>query len=122
MSVSVLLVDDDDANRITLSALLEDEGYAVDVAANFGEASRKLTQGAGYDLVLLDQHLGDGIGTELIPTIRARLPKAKVVLVSGSIEAGAAGLLDCDGVVRKGSNFPALVSLIRTFAQGSRHG
>jgi CheY-like chemotaxis protein len=33
------LVDDDESNRLTLSALLEDEGFQVDVAASFVEAS-----------------------------------------------------------------------------------
>jgi len=33
-----MLIDDDEGNRVTLSALLEDEGYVVDLAASFSEA------------------------------------------------------------------------------------
>ena len=114
MSANLLLVDDDDSNRITLSALLEDEGYTVETAANFAEAAGKIGRGApGYDLVLLDQHLGDGIGTELVPSIRSHLPKAKVLLISGSIEAEhtLSGVLD--GIVRKGSDFPDILEQIK---------
>ena len=38
----VLLVDDDESNRLTLSALLEDDGFSVDLAVSFADATLKL--------------------------------------------------------------------------------
>ena len=37
----ILVVDDDESIRKSLTAVLRDEGYAVDVAASGGEAIRK---------------------------------------------------------------------------------
>ena len=84
----LLLIDDDEGNRVTLSALLEDEGFVIDVVSSFAEATRLLESGgAQYVAVLLDHSLGDGYGTDLIPLIRNAQPLAKVVAMSGSVGA-----------------------------------
>src|SRR5687768_11644515 len=80
----ILLVDDDESNRLTLSVLLEEEDFRVTLAASRAEAERLLDSAETYDLVLLDHSLGDGFGTELIPLIRQKLPAAKIVALSGS--------------------------------------
>lgn len=111
MRASVLLVDDDESSRVVLAALLEDEGFQVDVAASFGAAGEKLAaESASYDLVLLDQNLGDGRGTELLPALRARLPNAKAVLISGDVSEGGGARPPPDVVLSKGVDFPALLS------------
>jgi CheY-like chemotaxis protein len=112
MGLSVLLVDDDESSRIVLSALLEDEGFRVEVAASFAEAEARLSSGARYDLVLLDQHLGDGRGTELLPLARERAQGARVLLVSGSVDQDGADDAGFDGVVPKGASFPDLLARI----------
>lgn len=89
MSARVLLVDDNDANRLTLSALLESEAFRVTQASSLAEARQALRDSAGFDLVLLDRQLGDGLGIELIPLIRAGLPGSKIILVSGSTSRDA---------------------------------
>ena len=38
----LLLVDDDEANRLTLSTLLEDDGFTVDLAASHEGVGREL--------------------------------------------------------------------------------
>lgn len=82
--IRVLLVEDDDANRLTMAALLEDEGFAVDEAASFAEAKLKIaTAGAPYDVILLDRNLGDGFGPDLAPDARARMPRVRLVALSG---------------------------------------
>jgi two-component system response regulator RegA len=111
----VLLVDDSEPNRLTLGSLLEDEGHEVDLAASMNEGRAALQRpGAAYDLVLLDLHLGDGLGTKLLPVVRERLPGARVLLISGSIEdhelpRGPA----FDGVLDKGRSFDDLVRLMK---------
>ena len=104
--IRLLLVDDDDGNRLTLSALLEDEGFHVAVVASFAEATRLLESGAAdYAAVLLDHSLGDGYGTDLIPLIRRGIPNAKVIAMSGSV--GGDGVRNSsDAELPKGLHFP----------------
>ncbi len=81
----LLLVDDNASVRLALSALLEEEGYVVETAASFADAARRLAAGLpGFGMALLDMHLGDGLGTDLIPLFRARSSRTKLVLLSGS--------------------------------------
>jgi two-component system OmpR family response regulator len=83
MSARVLLLDDDDAARLTLAALLEDEFDVAEVSC-LADARASLTNGTAFDLVLLDRHLGDGHGIDLIPLVRSQLPRCKIIVVSGS--------------------------------------
>lgn len=117
----VLLVEDDGSSRLVLSVLLEEEGFRVDVASSFAEAQGALVRSdADHELVLLDQHLGDGIGTDLVPAIRARLPQARVVIVSGSAEEKEAALAGCDAVVPKGVSFPDLMARLTQVLRAPR--
>jgi DNA-binding response OmpR family regulator len=100
----ILLADDDEGNRITLAALLEDEGHHVDLAGSFAEASQALAS-RGYDVALLDQYLGDGLGSDLLPLAQAR--SARVVFLSGSTELEGLG-----PVFLKGRPFRELLSLL----------
>ncbi|HEU4405957.1 MAG TPA: response regulator [Polyangiaceae bacterium] len=110
----LLLVDDDESNRLTLAVLLEDEGYEVDVAASFAEARAKIVApGAAYDGVLLDQHLGDGLGLDLLGAVRRHLPGAKAVLISGSISELEGSSCGADGVLPKAMPFPEALAVIR---------
>jgi CheY-like chemotaxis protein len=110
----VLLVDDDESNRLTLSALLEDDGFSVDVAVSFADATQLLEgQVTPYDAVLLDHSLGDGYGSDLIPLIRRVLPETKVVAMSGSL--GADGMRRAaDAELPKGLHFPDFLSRLQT--------
>lgn len=58
----LLVVDDEESLRITTAAILEKEGYLVDVASSGDEAITLLEQ-KDYDLVLTDLHMegGDGL-------------------------------------------------------------
>lgn len=110
---NVLLIEDDESNRITLSVLLEDEGFAIVEAGSCAEARDRLNASdASYDLILTDMHLGDGLGTDLVPEMRAKFPKAKVVLISGS--ARPEDMPDTmDALVPKGTEFSATLKILR---------
>lgn len=110
---TVLLVDDNSTNRLILSAVLEDDGYTVECAGSAAEAREKIAaEGASYDVVLLDQHLGDGLGTDLVASIRARWRGARVVLLSGSIDDLPEEASGLDAVALKGLPFPELVAIL----------
>lgn len=89
---AVLVVDDRETSRFALRALLESEGYQVDEAGSLAEARARL-HCARLDLAIVDLHLGDGLGTELVDDLKALHPRAAVVMMSGSDEAAAAGTL-----------------------------
>jgi DNA-binding NtrC family response regulator len=108
----LLLVDDSESNRITLSVLLEEEGFTVAVARSFQEARERIGSDS-FDAVLLDQNLGDGKGTDLVPLVRQRMPAAKVLLISGSVREDQVNTRELDGIVAKGAAFPDVLELVR---------
>ncbi len=113
MSRSVLLVDDDESQRISLGILLEDEGFRVDVAASSARARALLDAAdAAYDVVLLDMHLGDGLGSALLPRVRERLPRAVTLLISGSLTDHDVASAGFDGLIVKGTAFPDVLAQV----------
>jgi two-component system response regulator RegA len=123
VTTKILLVDDDESQRLTLGALFEDEGFVVDVAASFAEGMALLLAGAvHYDLVVLDQHLGDGLGSSLVPLVRARLPRAAVALVSGSVSDQERTDVQVDTVIAKGTAFPDLLEMVRAVLARAARG
>ena len=80
----LLLVDDNEALRLTTAALLEEAGYLVVEADSVASGRACLHDGTVYDAAILDVHLGDGIGPDLFDDVRARQPQALIVLLSGT--------------------------------------
>ncbi|MBU1430502.1 sigma-54 dependent transcriptional regulator [Myxococcota bacterium] len=70
MSPCVLVVDDEPALRFTLRALLEEEGWAVEEAAD-GEAALVRTRAGGVDLVLSDLRMPKMDGLALLDALVA---------------------------------------------------
>jgi two-component system OmpR family response regulator len=97
----VLIVDDSEGVRMTLTAILEDAGYAVSEAASLAEARARLA-GEVYEVIILDVMLEDGLGTDLIAAARSALPAAKVVLFSGGAAEEIRGAADL--VLAKGGD------------------
>jgi DNA-binding NtrC family response regulator len=78
----ILIVDDDENIRKTMTAILEDEGYIVDSAASGKEALEK-TNGATYNLALLDIRLPDMEGVELLELMKDNVPRTRKIMVTG---------------------------------------
>lgn len=101
----ILAVEDEPRNAALLEAILGRAGYRLHVAGDLG-AARAWLAGERPDLVLLDRHLPDGDGLELIGTIRgdARLRAVPILLVSASVlprDQAAAMDAGCDGFLAK---------------------
>lgn len=80
---SILIVDDEPGIRETLRGVLEDEGFAVDVAAT-GEECLKLAAGGSFACILLDIWLGKGIdGLDTLKKLREEGNDSAVVMISG---------------------------------------
>src|SRR5215471_2208979 len=86
----ILVVDDEQDIRQSLSGVLEDEGYVVETADS-GEACMAALPGEGFELVLLDIWLPGMDGMEVLERIQEMpFPERPVVVVisgHGSIEA-----------------------------------
>ena len=82
MSEHILIVDDADGVRSTLAEVLEDEGFRV-ASAHSAAAAREATARQGYDLVLLDLHLPDCDGLELLDELRRDFVDLPVIVITG---------------------------------------
>lgn len=99
----ILLADDHDLVRDTLSAYLQNEGAAeVDCASSLDEALCKVEQGPCFDIVLLDYNMPGMQGLEGLSRALEQIKCAPVALISGNapqsvaqaaIEQGASGFL-----------------------------
>ena len=78
----ILIVDDDETIRKTMKAILEDEGYLVDLAGTGREAVQK-TQEKTYNVALLDIRLPDMEGIELLTLMKDSVPRTRKIMVTG---------------------------------------
>ena len=112
----ILAVEDEPRNAALLEAILTRAGYRLHVADGVAPARAWLTDGAPA-LVLLDRHLPDGDGLDLIPEIKgsARLGNVPILLVSASVlpaDIEAAMAAGCDGFLPKPVRVKPLVDEI----------
>jgi DNA-binding NarL/FixJ family response regulator len=84
--MKVLLIDDHPLILAALQSVILGLGDNVSVAAaDSGRAAREtLRLDPSYDLVLLDLHLGDADGFDLLGELRTKYPALPVVVISAS--------------------------------------
>ena len=82
MSGNLLLVDDEQGIRQSLSAVLQDEGYKV-LAVGNGDECLKAMQTGRFNVVLLDVWMRGMDGLEVLREIRENHPESVVVMISG---------------------------------------
>lgn len=121
--MKVLLVDDHPLILAALQSVITCIGSGITVTtAESGQRTRELLrQDPTYDLVLLDLHLGDADGFELLGELRTRYPAMPVVVISGSdshqdviraIDMGAMGY------VPKRTNNETLIAALQQVISG----
>ena len=112
---TVLLVDDDEIIRHTLSKLLTHEGFEVTTAAGVSEALGLINSDV-YDVLLSDLHMpAAGDGLTVVSAMRHANPKAVTMLLSSFPEMEAAAhaiLLQADEILVKPMELSALVKAI----------
>ena len=79
----MLLVEDDAATRFALAKILSFKGYEVAVAATVAAALAKCDE---HECVLLDLHLPDGLGIEVLQRLREKYQKAHVAICSAAYD------------------------------------
>jgi two-component system, NtrC family, response regulator AtoC len=82
MSITVLIVDDEDNFRSNMSDILSDKDYEVIGAASLSEARLVLGQG-NADIVLLDVELPDGYGPNLLAETHHLPFRPPTIIITG---------------------------------------
>jgi DNA-binding response OmpR family regulator len=121
----VLVVDDDEAVRVSLCTILEKHGFDVTCAADVSGAL-KLISSQKYDVLLTDLHMpGAGDGLTVVSAMRHANPEAVTLLLSSFPEMSAAAnaiLMQTDEILVKPMNIPDLISAItQRLARGPLH-
>jgi PAS domain S-box-containing protein len=97
----ILIVDDDESQRKSLSLILKKKGYEVESAGTGKEALEK-ARGRAVNLALLDIKLPDTNGIELVVPLKQINPDMAIIIVTGfasventilALNAGASGYL-----------------------------
>ena len=82
MMSRILVIDDETNIRMTIRLALQHVGHEVDTAADGVEGLTKFANGAGYDLVLLDQRMPVLEGLAVLKEMKDRKSDAKVVMIT----------------------------------------
>ena len=83
----ILIIDDDDAVRLTIRLLLHKHGYEVGCATN-GKEGLEMIGVFKPDLVISDIIMPEKEGIETIRDIRGEVPDAKIIAISGGGRIG----------------------------------
>ena len=113
----VMLVEDHASFRQAIALILNREpDFELAVQAGTLEEARRLLAEQDVDVVVVDLHLPDGHGNDLIREIREANPRASVLVLSMS--PGEAEEVGADGVLAKDSLFDEIVDTIRRLGNG----
>ncbi|MCX7149592.1 MAG: sigma-54 dependent transcriptional regulator [Rhodocyclales bacterium] len=92
MAERILVIEDDTTIRVTLRDVLQKQGYQVDLAED-GTEGLELSRKRFYGLTMLDLHLPDMHGLEVLKAMRESDPDALVVIMTAFPEVRTA--VDC---------------------------
>jgi DNA-binding NtrC family response regulator len=119
---SILVVDDDEAIRRTLSKILDNEEYSVEAVESGGKAIEASNE-RFFNVALIDIRLPDMEGTELLERLKMTEPKMVKIIVTGyaslqnAIDAVNKG---ADGYILKPFDADALLAMIEKHLKKQR--
>ncbi len=116
----ILIVDDQESIRISLSQVLIELGYRVSSAADGFAALREMKREVP-EILLSDLNMPGMSGFELLTVVRFRFPAIQVIAMSGSfsgreVPSGVAA----DGFYGKGCGIAALLKVIQSMPSQKR--
>src|SRR5665647_2727252 len=85
MSVSILIVDDEEIVIRSCRRIFSDSVYVVDSAQSGFEALKKVDE-TGYDIILLDVMMPKMDGLEVLQHVKVRHPGVDVIMMTGLSE------------------------------------
>jgi DNA-binding response OmpR family regulator len=113
--VRILIVDDDETIRKSITTVLEEKGYLIDTAEN-GQAAISKSDKEVYNLALIDIRLPDMDGVQLLTALKETTPKMVKIIITGypslqnAVEAVNKG---ADGYVVKPIKMGELLAMIK---------
>jgi DNA-binding response OmpR family regulator len=117
--MTVLIVDDDAAIRLLCRVNLELEGYRVLEAAYLDQARATLAE-ESVDVVLLDLHIGNERGVDLLRELRRdEVPVAVALLTGSPQERFPDEEAKADAVISKPFEIESLGRTVRELAEKS---
>jgi two-component system response regulator AtoC len=87
--IRILLIEDEDLSRESLTRLLKNAGYAVN-GAESGEKAMQLLALDNYDIIVADLFLPDSNGIEILKKVKGNSPDTEVILITGHASAETA--------------------------------
>jgi CheY-like chemotaxis protein len=112
----VMVVDDEEAIRVSMASVLGSRGFEVEVAANAADALAAF-ETAPADIVVTDVYMPGGDGYDLISRLRNKYRDLPIVVMSGGRADhdtfGAAKRLGADAIVEKPFAASYLVETLR---------
>jgi CheY-like chemotaxis protein len=82
----ILIVDDEEAERVVLRTILERAGHAV-IEAGDGDEALEAYGGKGIEVVVTDLQMRNIHGLELITILRDFAPRPGLIAISGTGDA-----------------------------------
>jgi CheY-like chemotaxis protein len=116
-TVKILLIDDDELVRYSLSKLLRGKGHGVATAAN-GARGAALIRTEHPEVVITDIVMPEQEGIETIIAARHDHPEIKIIAISGGLRQGnldilsMAALLGADAILAKPFEPQQLLALL----------
>jgi DNA-binding response OmpR family regulator len=109
----VLIVDDEPSIRLLCRVNLELEGYRVVEASGLADARRSLEED-GVDLLLIDLHLNDGDGRDLVEELRVAGRRVPVALLTGTVDLTPQDRVSVNAILEKPFRLEQLIATVRT--------
>ena len=120
----ILLVEDNEANQLLASSVLELSGFVVDVAGDSTEA-RAILARTSPDVILMDVQLPGLDGLSFVKQLKAEAPTAHIPIIALTALAMAGDrertlAAGCDGYIAKPINTRTFASEVGTFLSDSQ--
>jgi CheY-like chemotaxis protein len=110
----ILLIDDDELGVRARLELLRVFGYQA-ISALTGTQGLLEFKSANVDLVILDYHLPDMSGDELLVALRAAKPRVPLILLSGRVFIPDSAMSCADGFLKKGEEPRKILKLLQRY-------
>jgi CheY-like chemotaxis protein len=112
---SILIVDDNPADRKLFRRILEGAGYSV-VEGSSGKEALAAVEKTSFELLILDLSMPDTDGFEVLRAVRSKQPELKIVVVSGFMLGkllAPAKSLGADATLDKNLAIDSLLPMVR---------
>ena len=112
----ILIIEDDEANRVSIAEILTAKGYSVSMASN-GAAALQLMAKTLFDIALVDYYLPDINGIEIIRKAREMGRSPVPIMITGisSLDVALEGMkLGVHDYMVKSINVEELITSIET--------